>query len=84
LAGARSPAIDAMIAAMLSATSQEDFVDAVRAYDRVLLSGCYIIPLFHSSDQWVAYWSRLAHPEHLPLFGLTNTSPIEYWWRTAQ
>ena len=81
LAGARSPAIDAMIAAMLSAESEADFVDAVRAYDRVLLSGAYIIPLFHSSDQWVAYAAGLAHLDRFPLFGLTNTSPIEYWWR---
>ncbi len=83
LAGARSTAIDAMIAAMLSATTQDDFVAAVRAYDRVLLSGFYIIPLYHSADQWVAYSATLRHPEHLPLFGLSNTSPIEYWWRKA-
>jgi peptide/nickel transport system substrate-binding protein len=83
LAGARSPAIDAMIAAMLSADSQEDFIAAVRAYDRVLLSGFYIIPIYHSPDQWVAYSGKLAHPAHLPLFGLSNTSPIENWWRKA-
>ncbi len=81
LAGARSPALDAMIAAMLSAESEQDFVAAVRAYDRVLLSGFYIIPLYHSGDQWVGYSAALQHPEHLPLFGLTNTSPIETWWR---
>ena len=83
LSGARSPALDALIAAMLSAESQEDFVAAVRAYDRVLLSGFYIIPLFHSNEQWVAYWATLAHPDHLPLFGLRNTAPIETWWRKA-
>jgi peptide/nickel transport system substrate-binding protein len=84
LAGARSPALDAMIAAMLSAESEAAFVDAVRAYDRVLLSGFYIIPLFHSNDQWVAYASGIAHPARFPLFGLTNTSPIEYWWRNSR
>ena len=72
-----------MIAAMLAADSEEDFVDAVRAYDRILLSGFFIIPLFHSAEQWAAYWGRITHPAALPLFGLTNTSPIEYWWRTA-
>ena len=84
LAGARSPAIDAMIAAMLSAESEGDFVDAVRAYDRVLLSGFYIIPLFHSDDQWMAYAASLGHPARFPLFGLTNTSPIEYWWKKTR
>ena len=48
LAGVKSPAVDAMIAALLAARTQEDFVTAVRAYDRVLLSGFYIVPLFHS------------------------------------
>ena len=83
LAGARSPAIDAAIAAMLGATGADAFVDAVRAFDRVLLSGFYIVPLFHTSDQWVVHAATLAHPDHLPLFGLTNTSPIETWWRKA-
>ena len=46
LAGAKSPAIDALIKALLGARSREDFVTAVRAYDRVLLSGFYIVPLF--------------------------------------
>lgn len=81
LAGASSPAIDAMIAAMLAARSHEDFVAAVRAYDRVLLSGFYIVPLFHTSEQWVAYAGTLAHPATFPLFGLSNVTPVETWWR---
>ncbi len=83
LAGARSPAIDAMIAALLSAESNEDFIAAVRAYDRVLLSGFYVIPLFHSNEQWVAYSAKIAHADHVPLFGLSNSAPIETWWRKA-
>ena len=43
--GARDPAIDAMIAAMLEARGTPDFVAAVRALDRVLISGFYAIPL---------------------------------------
>ena len=81
LAGARSPALDAMIAAMLSARAHEDFVAAVRAYDRVLLSGVYIVPLYHTAEQWVAYWSRLGRPDRFPLFGVTNVTPSETWWR---
>ena len=83
LAGARSPAIDAGIAALLSADTREAFVSAVRAYDRVLLSGTYIVPLYHADAQWVAYASALGHPDTFPLFGLSNTSPVETWWRKA-
>ena len=36
--GAQNPAIDAMIAALLTARDRPEFVAAVRALDRVLLS----------------------------------------------
>ena len=75
-AGARTPAADAMIDAMLAARSEEDFVDAVRALDRVLLSGLYVIPLFHTPAQWVAYSTRLARPPAQSLYGFE----LETWW----
>jgi peptide/nickel transport system substrate-binding protein len=75
-AGVENPAADAMIQAMLAAKSEEDFVSAVRALDRVLLSGDYVIPLFFIPKQWVAYWTRLQHPEKTPLFGYN----VESWW----
>lgn len=75
-AGVQNPAADAMIAAMLAAESNEDFVSAVRALDRVLLSGRYVIPLFHAPAQWIASWQRLAHPENIPLFGFN----LDTWW----
>ncbi len=75
-AGVKNPAADAMIAAMLAAKTDEDFVSAVRALDRVLLSGHYVIPLFHAPVQWIASWKRLAHPEKIPLFGFN----LDTWW----
>jgi peptide/nickel transport system substrate-binding protein len=78
-AGARSPAIDAMIAAMLAATSREDFVSAVRALDRVLLSGFYVVPLFHKAEDWIARRAEIRRPEKVPLFGLA----VETLWRSA-
>jgi peptide/nickel transport system substrate-binding protein len=77
LTGARSPVIDAMIAAMVAAKTHEEFVDAVRAYDRVLLSGFYIVPLFYTREQWIAYSDKLARPKYIPLFGVT----IDNWWQ---
>ncbi|MFZ3035366.1 MAG: extracellular solute-binding protein [Parvibaculum sp.] len=75
-AGVKSPAVDAMISAMLSAHSREDFVSAVRALDRVLLSGNYVIPLFYSPDQWVALWDKVAYPERTSLYGYRSDA----WW----
>jgi peptide/nickel transport system substrate-binding protein len=61
-AGVRSPAADAMIAAMLAAGSAENFNSAVRALDRVVRSGDYVIPLFHLPRLWIAHWARISPP----------------------
>ena len=36
----------------------------MRALDRVLVSGYYVVPLFYLPDQWVARWNTIEHPEH--------------------
>ncbi len=82
LCGASSPAIDAMIAAMLAAKSREELVTATRALDRTLLSGFYIVPFFHAADQWVAHASDLKHPERLPRYATPIFGPtLDSWWR---
>ncbi len=80
ICGVASPAVDAMIAAVVAARSHEDFVAAVRALDRTLLSGFYIAPLFYSPNQWIAYSSALGRPEQTPMFGVN----VESWWRAAR
>lgn len=74
--GANEPAVDAMIAALLAAKERTEFVDAVRALDRVLLSGTYVVPLFHRPGDWLAIWSRIRQPEKTSLFGYR----LETWW----
>jgi len=37
--------------------------------DRLLLSGFYVVPLFHSPDQWIAASAKLARPKSLPRYG---------------
>jgi peptide/nickel transport system substrate-binding protein len=81
LPGATSPAIDAAVSAIVEARSQEEFTTAVRVLDRLLLSGFYIVPLFHTEDQWIAYASWLGRPKEVPLFGISNVTPIELWWK---
>jgi peptide/nickel transport system substrate-binding protein len=75
-AGVESPGVDAMIRAMLEAKDRENFVAAVRALDRVLLSGDYVIPLFHLPRQWLVYWSELGRPSKTPLYGYQ----LDTWW----
>ncbi|SEO82269.1 peptide/nickel transport system substrate-binding protein [Rhodopseudomonas pseudopalustris] len=74
--GAKDPAIDAMIAAMIAARGHPEFVDAVRALDRVLTSGFYVIPLYNIQEQWIARWNRIERPKANALTGYLP----ETWW----
>lgn len=74
--GARDPAVDAMIKALLEARDHTDFVDAVRALDRALMAGFYTIPLFNVSEQWIARWNRIERPSTTALSGYLP----ETWW----
>ncbi|MEO6841007.1 MAG: extracellular solute-binding protein [Bradyrhizobium sp.] len=78
--GAKSPAIDAMIAAMLAARERPAFVSAVRALDRALMSGFYAIPLFNVREQWIARWNRIERPSTT---ALTGYLPETWWQRPA-
>jgi peptide/nickel transport system substrate-binding protein len=74
--GAKDPAIDALIAAMLEAREHPNFVSAVRALDRTLMSGFYAIPLFNVQEQWIARWNRIERPGATALTGYLP----ETWW----
>ena len=84
LAGAASPAIDAMIGALLAAESHEDFVAAVRAFDRVLLSGFYVVPLFHARGQWLAHSKDIVPPSRPPRYSAPMFSPTLEAWQAAR
>jgi len=78
--GAKDPAIDAMIKALLEARDHTDFVDAVRALDRALMAGFYTIPLFNVSEQWIARWNRIERPQATALSGYLP----ETWWSKGE
>jgi peptide/nickel transport system substrate-binding protein len=75
--GAKDPAIDALIAALLEVRQRPAFVSAVRALDRALMSGFYAIPLFNVQEQWLARWNRIERPATTALTGYLP----ETWWQ---
>src|SRR3984957_19513558 len=79
--GAKDPAIDAMIAAMLEARERPEFISAVRSLDRVLMSGFYVIPVFNIREQWIARWKRIDRPQAT---ALTGYLPETWWYRPQQ
>ena len=78
--GAKEPAIDALIAALLEAREHPAFVSAVRALDRVLMSGFYAIPVFNVQEQWIARWNRIERPAATALTGYLP----ETWWHRLE
>ncbi|SNY93328.1 peptide/nickel transport system substrate-binding protein [Cohaesibacter sp. ES.047] len=81
-AGADDPAVDAMIEALLAARSQDEFTAAVRAFDRTLINGYYVLPLFHKKDQWVGIWTRIGIPgKEVKGRPLSGYRPTVWWYR---
>ena len=78
--GMKSAAADAMIAALLEAKTRADVVAAVRALDRVLMSGFYVVPLFHAPEQWIARWTHIERPATTSMHGYLP----ETWWRQVK
>lgn len=78
-AGIKDAAVDKAIGALLAAKSEENFISSVRALDRLLLSGDYVIPLYHLKGQWLAHWAYLGHPEQVSFYG----SLLDTWWHKS-
>jgi peptide/nickel transport system substrate-binding protein len=82
--GVNSPAVEAMIAAMVKAPNSEEFTAATKALDRVLTSGRYVIPIWYSDVSRLAYSSDLKYPEKLPLYGDWLGFLPDIWWHEAK
>ena len=75
-AGVADPDVDRVIEAILTARGAEDFRSAVRLHDRMLLSGSYIVPLYHLGEQWIARAKHIGRPAVTPLYGYQ----LPVWW----
>lgn len=72
--GIADPLVDKAIDAMLHAKSRAEFVSAIHAEDRLLVSGFYVIPFYDAGGQWVARWSYIGRPDAQPLAGFETTT----------
>lgn len=78
--GVKSPAAEAMITRILNAGSQEEFIAATRALDRVLTSGRYVIPFWHNPVSRLAHVKELKYPSRLPIYGDWIGFQPDVWW----
>lgn len=75
-AGICSPAIDSIAQSVANTTDRADLVTRMRALDRVLLAGQYMIPLYYPGVDFVARSKTIHRPDTTPLYGMVT----ETWW----
>jgi microcin C transport system substrate-binding protein len=79
--GIKNPAIDVLIDKIILAPNRKALVTAVRAMDRVLMANHYVVPMWYKATDWLAYWSRVRHPENMPGYALGYP---DIWWFDAE
>ena len=82
--GMDSPAAEALIGAMVESRSQEDFIAATQALDRVLTAGRYVIPIWYAPVMRVAHSRELHFPARVPLYGDWPGVTPDAWWHEAK
>jgi microcin C transport system substrate-binding protein len=76
VAGIKNPVVDALIDKVITADSRDQLEAAVRALDRVLLWGHYVVPQFIDDGYRVAYRNKFDRPAILPEEG----PDFMAWW----
>jgi microcin C transport system substrate-binding protein len=81
--GVRSPAVDAMVGAIVGAKSQEALLPACHALERIIAHGHYLIPQWYGATHRMAYnaW-RLQRPDVVPPYSPGELWAIGTWWAT--
>jgi len=75
-AGINDPVVDELIGMIIQAPDRQGLVARTRALDRVLLSGYYVIPAWHLSQDRILYWDKFSRPEITPAQGVS----VDTWW----
>ena len=76
LLGIKSPVIDELIEGLIQSPDRASLIAHTRALDLVLQYGYYVIPNFHLSAFWVAYWDKYRRPQTSPKYGIG----LDTWW----
>jgi len=82
LIGVRDPAVDALVNLAISSNTRPELIARLRALDRVLRHGHYVIPQWYSNTYRVAYRSgKFEQPAVTPLYYVPEDWVISAWWR---
>jgi microcin C transport system substrate-binding protein len=87
LAGAASPAMDALVEKAMAAETRNELTVACRALDRVFRAGRYWVPQWYSTSHRLAYWDQFGHPANLPRYTISDYSSgvgeRTLWWHDS-
>lgn len=73
----KDPAVDYLIDRVIGARTEEEFLAATRALDRVLLWGFHYVPGMGQPGYRLVWWDRFGIPEHPPLQRFVY---FDAWW----
>jgi microcin C transport system substrate-binding protein len=74
--GLADPVVDELVSGVIAAPDRSSLVSRVRALDRVLLSGRYVVPNWYIGSDRIAYWDKFGQPSVVPKDGVQ----IDAWW----
>jgi len=82
LIGVKDPAVDALLNLVVEANTRPELIARLRALDRVLRHGHYVVPQFYSNTFRVAYrGGKFEQPEVKPLYYTPDEWVVGTWWR---
>ena len=82
LLGLRDPAVDVLMRHVVEATTRPQLVASLRALDRVLRHGHYVVPQYYSNTFRVAYRAgKFEQPAVAPLYYRPEDWVVSTWWR---
>ena len=74
----RDPAIDTLIGHIHNARTWDEYVTALRAFDRVMLWNFYWVPAASKVKTAIAWWDKFGMPPYSPL--RRETHFVDLWW----
>jgi microcin C transport system substrate-binding protein len=81
LNGVKDPAVDVIIGQVVSAHTRPALIARLRALDRVLRHGYYMIPQYYSNTNRIAYRSgKFGKPAVMPTYYSAEDWVIGTWW----
>ena len=82
LIGVKDPAVDAILDLVVDSNTRPELVARLRALDRVLRHGHYVIPQWYAGTNRVAYRAgKFEQPKVMPQYYSAEDWVISTWWR---